>query len=130
MIDLDTAMPGFVSSDFGDFMRTAGNTGREDDTDLTKVSFNIEIFRAYTRGYMEEAKDFLTPVELEILPFGARLLTYMQTVPFLTDYLNGDIYYKIAFPEHNRIRTLSQLRYLEVLEENADAMEQIVADSW
>jgi len=82
VIDLDTAMPAFVSSDFGDFMRTAGNTGREDDTDLTKVSFNMEIFRAYTRGYLKEAKDFLTPVELEILSFGAGLFTYMQTIRF------------------------------------------------
>jgi len=118
VIDLDTAMPGFVSSDFGDFMRTAGNTGREDDTDLTKVSFNMEIFRAYTRGYLEEARDFLTPVELEILPFGARLLTYMQTVRFLTDYLNGDTYYKITYPLHNLDRTRAQFKLLESIEEH------------
>jgi Ser/Thr protein kinase RdoA (MazF antagonist) len=126
VIDLDTAMPGFVSSDFGDFMRTAGNTGREDDTDLAKVNFNMEIFRAYTRGYLEEAKDFLTPVELEILPFGARLLTYMQTVRFLTDYLNGDTYYKITYPHHNLDRTRAQFKLLESIEENYQDMLQYI----
>lgn len=122
VIDLDTAMPGFVSSDFGDFMRTAGNTGREDDTDLTKVTFNMVIFKAYTQGYLEEAKGFLTPMELEILPFGARLLTYMQTVRFLTDYLNGDTYYKITYPLHNLDRTRAQYKLLESIEENYEDM--------
>jgi Ser/Thr protein kinase RdoA (MazF antagonist) len=122
VIDLDTAMPGFVSSDFGDFMRTAGNTGREDDTDLTKVTFNMVIFKAYTQGYLEEAKRFLSPMELEILPFGARLLTYMQTVRFLTDYLNGDTYYKITYPLHNLDRTRAQYKLLESIEENYEDM--------
>ena len=95
VIDLDTVMPGFVLSDIGDFIRTGANTGAEDDENLDNVEVNLEIFEAYTRGYMETAKAFLTPQEIKLLPYGGRLLTYMQTVRFLTDYINGDTYYKI-----------------------------------
>ena len=95
VIDLDTVMPGFVLSDIGDFIRTGANTGAEDDANLDNVNVNIDIFKAYTRGYMEKAKSFLTPMEIKLLPYGGRLLTYMQTVRFLTDYINGDTYYKI-----------------------------------
>ena len=90
VIDLDTVMPGFVLSDIGDFIRTGANTGAEDDENLDNVEVNLEIFEAYTRGYMETAKAFLTPQEIKLLPYGGRLLTYMQTVRFLTDYINGD----------------------------------------
>ena len=98
VIDLDTVMPGFVLSDIGDFIRTGANTGAEDDEQLDRVEVNMEIFKAYTRGYMEKAKSFLTPLEIDLLPYGGRLLTYMQTVCFLTDYLNGDTYYKTHKP--------------------------------
>ena len=101
VVDLDTVMPGFVVSDFGDFMRTGANHGHEDDENLENVFFRMEIFEAYAKGYLETAKDFLTPFEVMLLPFGAKLLTYMQTVRFLTDYLNGDTYYKVQHPEHN-----------------------------
>ena len=100
VIDLDTTMPGFVLSDFGDFIRTGANTGAEDDPDLDNVSVNMDIFRAFSKGYIRSAGSFLTPTERELLPFGAKMLTYMQTVRFLTDYLDGDTYYKIKFPEH------------------------------
>ena len=93
VIDLDTVMPGFVLSDIGDFIRTGANTGAEDDENLDNVNVNMEIFKAYTRGYMEKAKAFLTPTEIKLLPYGGRLLTYMQTVRFLTDYINGDTTY-------------------------------------
>lgn len=82
----------------------------------------MEIFRAYTRGYLEESKDFHTPIELEIFPFGAHLLTYMQTVRFLTDYLNGDTYYKITYPLHNLDRTRAQFKLLESIEEHYQDM--------
>jgi Ser/Thr protein kinase RdoA (MazF antagonist) len=116
VIDLDTTMPGFVMSDFGDFIRTAANTGAEDDTDLSKVGLDMEIFKSFAKGYLETASAFLTDMEIDMLPFGARLLTYMQTVRFLTDYLNGDTYYKIKSPEHNRERTMAQLTHLRSLE--------------
>ena len=108
VIDLDTVMPSFVFSDFGDFLRTAANTGAEDDPDLGNVSFNMEIFRAFARGYLSSAGVFLTPVERENLPFAATLFPYMQAVRFLADYLNGDTYYKIKYPEHNLVRTRAQ----------------------
>lgn len=126
IVDLDTVMPGFVLSDFGDFMRTAANTGDEDDRNLDNIHVDMAIFEAYTRGYLERA-DFLTPIEKELLPFGCRLLSYMQAVRFLTDYLNGDTYYKIQYPEHNIVRTRAQLRLLEEQERKADAMAAVIA---
>ena len=123
VIDLDTVMPGFVLSDIGDFIRTGANTGAEDDENLDRVNVNIEIFEAYTRGYMEMAKSFLTPLEISLLPYGGRLLTYMQTVRFLTDYINGDTYYKIHRPKHNLIRTKAQFKLLQSLEAHAAEMD-------
>jgi len=123
VIDLDTVMPGFVLSDIGDFIRTGANTGAEDDENLDRVNVNLDIFRAYTRGYMEAAKSFLTPLEISLLPYGGRLLTYMQAVRFLTDYINGDTYYKIHSPKHNLIRTKAQFKLLQSLEANAAEMD-------
>lgn len=123
VIDLDTVMPGFVLSDIGDFIRTGANTGAEDDENLDNVNVNLEIFEAYTRGYMEKAKAFLTPQEIQLLPYGGRLLTYMQTVRFLTDYINGDTYYKIHSPKHNLIRTKAQFKLLQSLEAHAAEMD-------
>lgn len=123
VIDLDTVMPGFVLSDIGDFIRTGANTGAEDDRNLDNVGVNLPIFEAYTRGYMEKARTFLTPLEISLLPYGGRLLTYMQTVRFLTDYINGDTYYKIHYPEHNLVRTRAQFKLLQSLEAHAGEMD-------
>jgi hypothetical protein len=127
VVDLDTVMPGFVLSDFGDFMRTGANTGAEDDADLNRVGIDLDIFEGYTRGYAEKAASFLLPVEKEHLAFGAKLLTYMQTVRFFTDYLNGDTYYKIQFPEHNLQRTKAQLKLLQDMEKHFEEMKHIVS---
>lgn len=126
VIDLDTVMPNFIFSDFGDFMRTAANTGLEDDPNLDNVNFNMEIFRAFTRGYLETAQ-FLTPLEKEQLPYAAALFPYMQTVRFLTDYLNGDTYYKIKYPEHNLVRSKAQFKLLQSVEQHTDEMKQFIA---
>ncbi|MDR1631874.1 MAG: aminoglycoside phosphotransferase family protein [Dysgonamonadaceae bacterium] len=123
VVDLDTVMPGYVVSDFGDFIRTGANTGAEDDADLDNISVNLDIYTSYAQGYLKTARSFLLPLEIEFLPFGARLLTYMQTVRFFTDYLNGDTYYKTQFPEHNLQRTKAQLKLLEDLE---DKEEQLI----
>lgn len=125
IVDLDTVMPGYVLSDFGDFMRTAANTGAEDDVCLDNIGVDMAIFEAYTRGYLREAK-FLTEIEKRLLPFGCRLLSYMQTVRFYTDYLNGDTYYKIQYPEHNLVRTRAQLRLLVEQEKVQNEMERII----
>lgn len=114
VIDLDTIMPSFIFSDFGDFLRTAANTGKEDDTVLENVQFNLEIFKPFTKGYLESAKSFLTTIEIEMLPYAAQLFPYMQAVRFLADYINGDTYYHTQYAEHNLVRTKAQYKlYLE-----------------
>ncbi|WP_436411831.1 phosphotransferase enzyme family protein [Petrimonas sp.] len=126
VVDLDTVMPGYVLSDFGDFIRTGANKGAEDDPDLDRVSLDLAIFEGYTKGYLENATSFLTDVEIENLAFGAKLLTYMQTVRFLTDYIDGDTYYKIAYGNHNLVRSKAQFKFLQSLEQNFDKMQEIV----
>ena len=126
VIDLDTVMPSFIFSDFGDFLRTGANTGDEDDKDLERVNFNMDIFRAFTKGYLEGAGSFLTPVEIENLPYAAALFPYMQCVRFLTDYINGDIYYKIKYPDHNLVRTKAQFKLLQSAEENQADMKSFI----
>lgn len=126
VIDLDTVMPTFIFSDFGDFLRSAANTTREDDPDLTNVSFNFEVFKAFTEGYLEGARSFLTPIEIENLPYATALFPYMQTVRFLADFINGDTYYKVQYPEHNLIRTRNQFRLLECVEEAFPKMEEYI----
>lgn len=110
VIDLDTVMPSFVFSDFGDFLRTAANTAAEDAENPEEVRFNMDIFKAFSRGYLESAACFLTPIERENLPYAACLFPFMQAVRFFTDYLNGDTYYKIKYPEHNLVRTRAQMQ--------------------
>lgn len=116
VIDLDTVMPSFIFSDYGDFLRTGACTSAEDEPDLTKVDFNFDIFKSFTEGYLSEAKSFLTETELAWLPNAVGLFPYMQAVRFLTDYINGDTYYKISYPEHNVVRTKAQLQLLHKIE--------------
>lgn len=122
VIDLDTVMPSFIFSDFGDFLRSAANTGAEDDKDLNNIDFNMEIFEAFTKGYLEGTKSFLLPIEKENLPYAAKLFPYMQTVRFLADYINGDTYYKVQYPEHNLVRTKAQWRLFECAERKENLM--------
>lgn len=122
VIDLDTVMPSFIFSDYGDFLRTGANTGDEDDKDLDRVNFNMDIFKAFTKGYLKGAKSFLTPIEIENLPYAAALFPYMQCVRFLADYINGDTYYKIKYPEHNLVRTKAQFKLLLSVEEHTPEM--------
>ena len=123
-------MPSYIFSDYGDFLRTAANTAPEDEPDLTKIHFRPEIFKAFTQGYLESARSFLTPVEIEYLPYAVALFPYMQCVRFLTDYLNGDVYYKIQYPEHNKVRSIAQFelfRQVESLQaELADTIKSLI----
>lgn len=128
VIDLDTVMPNYVFSDFGDFIRTAANTGKEDDPNVENVNFNMEIFRSFTRGYIQSARSFLLPVETENLPFAAKLFPYMQCVRFFTDYINGDTYYKTQYPEHNLVRSRAQLKLLQSAERHEDEMRKFVSE--
>lgn len=118
VIDLDTVMPSFVFSDFGDFLRSAANKGEEDDKDLSRVEFDMDIYTAFREGYLESAGGFLTDTEIANLPYAAELFAYMQAVRFLTDYLNGDIYYHIAYPDHNLVRARAQFKLLQSIEAN------------
>ncbi len=126
VIDLDTVMPGSALYDFGDAIRTLGNKAPEDEPDLTKIEFNKEIFEAFAQGYLSEAKVFLTPTEIDNLAFSCRYMAWEQAMRFMTDYLNGDVYYKTDYQGHNLVRTMAQVRYLEVLEKNREVMENIV----
>ena len=129
VVDLDTVMPGYVLSDFGDFIRTGANTGAEDDKNLDNISVDLAIFEGYAKGYLNNAASFLTDLEIDNLAFGAKLLTYMQMVRFFTDYIDGDTYYKIEYPDHNLVRTKAQFKLLQSLEENFDKMQRIVSEA-
>jgi Ser/Thr protein kinase RdoA (MazF antagonist) len=126
VIDLDTVMPGFVFSDFGDAIRTCTNTGSEDDQDLDRVTMDIKLYEAYAKGYIQETRHILTDTEIEYLAFSAKLLTFMQALRFLTDYLVGDIYYKIANPNHNLQRARTQFKLLQDMENKFAKMDKII----
>lgn len=117
VIDLDTVMPSFIFSDYGDFLRTAANTVAEDEADFSKIAFREDIYKAFTEGYLSEARDFLTPLEIEMMPFAVRLFPYMQSVRFLWDYLNGDEYWKVKYDKHNLVRAQNQFYYMKCIEE-------------
>ena len=126
VIDLDTVMPSYIFSDYGDFLRTAANKVAEDSPELDKVEFDMEIFKAFTKGYLESASSFLTDVERENLPYAVALFPFMQAVRFFTDYLNGDTYYKTAYPEHNLVRTRNQMALFRSVMAHKSEMEQFI----
>ncbi|MGL4346731.1 MAG: phosphotransferase [Chitinophagaceae bacterium] len=125
-IDLDTVQNSICLNDFGDAIRSYTNTGLEDDKNLHNVSMSINMFKAYTRGYIKEAKVFLTPIEIEYLAFSAKYIVYEQVLRFLMDYLNGDTYYKINYPNHNLIRTHAQYKLLQSIELQLPQMQEFV----
>ena len=127
VIDLDTVMLSTSLNDFGDAIRSYTNRGAEDDKNLENVGMDIDLFRAYTEGYLSERKETLTQVEREWLAFSALYITYEQVLRFLMDYIDGDRYYKIAYPTHNLVRTKAQQRLLESMEEQYGTMQEIVA---
>ena len=129
VIDLDTVMPSYVFSDYGDFLRTGANFTAEDDPNLANVGFNMDIFKAFTKGYLTSAGAFLTPIEREHLPFAAKLFPFMQCVRFLTDYINGDVYYKIKYPEHNLDRAKNQLALFNSVCSHEEEMKNFIAEN-
>ncbi|BDD10720.1 hypothetical protein FUAX_31520 [Fulvitalea axinellae] len=126
VVDLDTIMPGYVHFDFGDSIRTTTNTGAEDDPNLDNISMNIKLFEAYTKGFLGETLDTLNEVEIEHLALSAKLLTYIMGLRFLTDYIDGDNYYKIAHKEHNIQRARAQFKLLKSMEEQFEEMQAII----
>jgi Ser/Thr protein kinase RdoA (MazF antagonist) len=126
IIDIDTVMPGFVHYDFGDAIRTSTNMAAEDEKDLTKVKMNIDLFHAFSEGYLSEISRTLNETEKEYLAFAPILITYTQAVRFLTDYLDGDHYFKIHHEHHNLQRAKAQFRLVESMEEQYDEMRRII----
>lgn len=129
VIDLDTVMPGFVAYDVGDAIRSIINTRPEDEPDVEKIALNFKFFEAFIRGYLTATAQWLNKKELDSLIFGVLLLPYMQSVRFLTDFLNGDNYYKIAHVNHNLQRAQAQMRLVELLERNRGNLEQIIVEN-
>lgn len=128
VIDLDTVMSSTSLNDFGDAIRSYTNTGAEDDADLERVSMDIAIFRHYAEGYIEERGATMTASEKEWLAFSALYITYEQVLRFLMDYIDGDSYYKVAYPTHNLVRARAQHKLLESMEAQYDKMQSIVRE--
>lgn len=126
VIDLDTCMAGFLMHDFGDMVRTCCSNLPEDGTDLDKMSVRIDIFQALSDAYLEGFGEKISPREKESLVVGALLLPFMIGVRFLTDYLNGDIYFQTKHPEHNLERTLNQFKLFRLLKEKREVLAHIV----
>jgi len=126
VIDLDTVMPGLVHFDFGDAIRTAACTTEEDETNLDKITINLEIFEAFAKGFLEETKSFLTDKEISLLAHASKFMTFIMGIRFLTDYLEGDVYYKIKHAQHNIERARAQFKLVSEMTKNEDEMNRII----
>ena len=126
VIDLDTVMPGLVLYDVGDMVRTVTTPAAEDEEDLSKVRFRISMFQSIIEGYLDAASGFLTQEEIDFLAFSGKLITLEIGIRFLTDYLEGDVYFKTSKPDHNLIRCRTQLKLVSCLEAQMEEMEKFV----
>jgi len=126
VIDLDTIMPGYSANDFGDMIRFSANTAKEDEADLDKVKVNLELYEACVRGYIEGCNGGLTQQELLLLHVGAKMMTFECGMRFLTDYLEGDTYFRISYDKHNLVRCLNQFKLLSELEKNDEQVKDII----
>jgi hypothetical protein len=126
IIDLDTVMNSTCLNDYGDAIRSYANAGLEDDQNISNVFLKMDIFEAYTKGYLSEASFFLIQEEIEHLAFSTKYITFEQVLRFLMDYVNGDTYYRISYDKHNLVRTHAQYSLLESIENNYDKMCVII----
>jgi thiamine kinase-like enzyme len=126
VIDLDTVMPGYIAYDFGDAIRSIVNTAAEDEADITKINIDINLYKAFAKGFLEETATVLTDYEINSLTLGTLLLPYMIGLRFLTDYLEGDIYFKTQSTNHNLQRARAQFQLLRKLEERFNELQDIV----
>ncbi len=127
VIDLDTVMPGLSLYDFGDSIRSGANPAAEDECNLGKVYVDLEIFERFVRGYLDAVRDSLTELEVDYLPFSAKLMTFECGTRFLTDYLSGDTYFKVHREHHNLDRARAQFKLVQDMEEKMDRMVEVVA---
>jgi len=116
LIDLDTVMPGYIFYDFGDAVRTMANDANEDEADLSKIGFNRNYYQALLDGYLEETSIFMSKIEKDWLSYSPFYMTFLMGLRFLTDFINGDIYYKTGFPEHNLVRARCQFELIRKME--------------
>ncbi|MDO4460222.1 MAG: aminoglycoside phosphotransferase family protein [Clostridia bacterium] len=128
VIDLDTVMPGLAAYDFGDSNRAGSSTAAEDEADLSKVNFDLDLYRAYAEGFLEACASEMSDDELYSLSVGAKLMTYECGTRFLADYINGDTYFRTAYPEHNLVRARNQFRLVTCMEDNMEKMHSIVKE--
>lgn len=128
--DLDTTMPGTSLYDFGDMVRTSTNTAPEDEVDQSKVDIDLNLFKALVTGYLNASQDFLTEFEKRYLVFSGKVITFELALRFLTDYLEGDRYFRVSYPDHNLVRCQSQLALVRAIEKVEDEMENIVDLIW
>lgn len=126
VIDLDTVLSSTILNDFGDAIRYYTNAGKEDEKDLDKVYMRLNIFEGFTRGYLSEAKSFLSDSEIKYLAFSAMYITIEQVLRFLMDYIDGDNYYRTEYEDHNLVRTRAQIKLCESMEEHYDEMQALV----
>jgi hypothetical protein len=113
-------MPGIIHYDFSDAIRTICNTAAEDEKDLTQVNFNLEFYEAYLKGFLETTGASMTELEKKYLPLSAKAMIFEQAIRFLSDYLNGDIYYKTSYAEHNLVRAKNQFKLMDSFDEQMD----------
>lgn len=132
VIDLDTVMAGSVLYDYGDAIRFGASTAAEDEEDTDKIALDMDLFRAFTRGFVSETRGSLTEMELKMLPLGIKVMTCELAMRFLTDYIDGDLYFKVRSPEHNLIRAHAQMKLLEDIEQKFDSIcaitEQLIQE--
>lgn len=126
VLDLDTVMPGYAMDDFGDSIRFGTNTAVEDEEDLSKVSCDLELFRVYAEGFLKGTGGRLLEEEVLLFPLGAKMMTYECGIRFLTDYLQGDVYFKTAYPDHNLVRARNQFALLRDMDRKTEEMDQII----
>ena len=126
VIDLDTVMPGLALYDFGDMVRTTTSPAKEDERDLSRVQMQFPMFEALARGYLSAAGEFLTPAEKRLLPFAGKLITFEIGIRFLADFLSGDTYFKVHREGHNLDRWRTQLKLVESIERQEEAMNKLV----
>ena len=127
VLDLDTVMPGLSAYDFGDSIRFGAATAAEDEKDLSRLTMDLDLYRVDTKGFVE-ACPRLTPMEIQMLPMGAWTMTLEVGLRFLTDYLDGDHYFKTAYSDHNLVRSRTQLKLVRDMEEKWTEMEKITAE--
>jgi Ser/Thr protein kinase RdoA (MazF antagonist) len=126
VIDLDTVMPGSILYDFGDLVRNAAVPAREDETDLSSVEVDLDLFQGLVRGYLKGVNGLLEDREIELMALAPRVIALTLGIRFLTDYINGDVYFVTQYPQHNLDRSRTQFKIVESLERRERAMDAIV----